>query len=210
MSPLGVSRRFLVAWLGLAILAAVIGGIQYLDHRRETSRGPHEPDARALLGAALDELGAIEIADRGRLHRFERDAAGAWFYHGLHTEATAVHTHAPDPALTERIGRTFAAFSRARIERQFPLDREAAVYGVAAPDVVVLAYRRGQSQPMAQYAVGHVAPDTASRYVMVVGRPVVVTIPTYQIDNLLDLIRAAGGDAGRGGAGAPGPPAERR
>ncbi len=36
------------------------------------------------------------------------------------------------------------------------------------------------------------APDTVSRYVMVVGRPVVVTIPGYQIDNLLALVQAAG------------------
>jgi hypothetical protein len=43
--------------------------------------------------------------------------------------------------------------------------------------------------------VGHVAPDTVSRYVMVVGSPAVVTIPKYQIDNLLDLVRVAGGEA---------------
>jgi hypothetical protein len=30
---------------------------------------------------------------------------------------------------------------------------------------------------------------------MVVGRPVVMTIPKYQIDNLLDLVRLAGGEA---------------
>ena len=50
-------------------------------------------------------------------------------------------------------------------------------------------YRPGQSQPLVQYAVGHVAPDTVSRYVTAVGHPVVVTIPAYQIDNLRELIR---------------------
>ncbi len=196
--------RLVVVWLVLAVLAAVIVGIEYRDHRRETSGSGRETDPRRLLSAAVDELGAIEIADRGRLHRFERDATGAWFYHGVHGEAAAAHTHTPDPALAERIARTFAAFGRARIERQFPLDREAGVYGVATPDVVVLAYRRGQSQPLHQYAVGHVAPDTASRYVMEVGRPVVMTIPKYQIDNLLDLVRGAGGDTGAGVAENPG------
>ena len=196
--------RLVVVWLVLAVLAAVIVGIEYRDHRRETSGSGRETDPRRLLSAAVDELGAIEIADRGRLHRFERDATGAWFYHGVHGEATAAHTHTPDPALAERIARTFAAFGRARIERQFPLDREAGVYGVATPDVVVLAYRRGQSQPLHQYAVGHVAPDTASRYVMEVGRPVVVTIPKYQIDNLLELVRGAGGDTGADVAENPG------
>jgi hypothetical protein len=195
MSPVRAPRRFVVVWLLLAVLAAVIGALEYGDHRRETSGSTQETDARLLLSAAVDELGAVEIADRGRLHRFERDATGAWFYHGIHTEATAAHTHTPDPALAERIARTFAAFGRARIERQFPLDRDAGVYGVTTPEVVVLAYRRGQSQPLTQYAVGHVAPDTVSRYVMVVGSPGVVTIPKYQIDNLLDLVRVAGGEA---------------
>ncbi len=199
----------MVVWLLLAVLVTVVVVIEYMDHRRGTSGSARETDARVLLAAPVDELGAIEIADRGRLHRFERDAAGAWFYHGIHTEAAAAHTHTPDPALAERIARTFAAFGRARIERQFPLDREAGVYGVATPELVVLAYRRRQSQPLAQYAFGHIAPDTVSRYVMVVGSPVVVTIPKYQIDNLLALLRVAAGDlgpdpaAGRGAAGRP-------
>ncbi|MEX2224056.1 MAG: hypothetical protein WEG40_19895 [Candidatus Rokuibacteriota bacterium] len=200
MSPVRLPRRFVVVWLLLAVLAAVVVAIEYGDYRRGTSGRAQETDARRLLSAPLDELGAIEIADRGRLHRFEREATGAWFYHGIHTEAAAAHTHTPDPALAERIARTFAAFGRARIERQFPLEREAGVYGVATPEVVVLAYRRGQSQPLAQYAVGHVAPDTVSQYVMVVGSPVVVTIPKYQIDNLLDLVRVAGGAAAPGTA----------
>jgi hypothetical protein len=193
VSPIRAPRRLVAVWLLLAVLAVVIVTIEYVD-RRATS-GSAQTDASALLRAAVDDLGAVEIADRGRLHRFERDDSGAWFYHGIHTEATAAHTHTPDPALAERIARTFAAFGRARIERQFPLDRNADVYGVATPEIVVLAYRRGQSQPLTQYAVGHVAPDTVSRYVMVVGSPAVVTIPKYQIDNLLDLVRVAGGEA---------------
>jgi hypothetical protein len=68
---------------------------------------------------------------------------------------------------------------------------------------VILVYRPGQSQPLVQYAVGHLAPDTVSRYVTVVGHPVVVTIPAYQIDNLRDLVRALGA-APASGAGATG------
>ena len=47
--------------------------------------------------------------------------------------------------------------------------------------------------------MGQIAPDTVSRYVMVVGRPVVVTIPNYQIDNLLALTRAASATASPAG-----------
>jgi hypothetical protein len=75
------------------------------------------------------------------------------------------------------------------MERDFPVGRDGPDYGVATPEVLVLVYRPHESQPLVQYAVGHVAPDTVSRYVMVVGRPVVITIPAYQIDNLLALVR---------------------
>jgi hypothetical protein len=195
-----------VVWLLAAVLAAAIVGIEYADRRARPSGDAPETDPRRLVSAPVEELAAIEIAARGRLHRFERDAAGAWFYHGVHTEATAAHAHEPDPALAERIARAVAAFGRTRIERELPLDRPTDTYGVATPDVVVLAYRRGQTQPLGQYAVGHVAPDTVSQYVMVVGRPGVVTIPKYQIDNLLELVRVAGAEAGPDAAGA----AERR
>jgi hypothetical protein len=67
---------------------------------------------------------------------------------------------------------------------------------VAAPELVILAYRAGASQPLVQYAVGHVAPDTVSRYVLVVGRRTVATIPGYQIDNLRTLIRPGTPEAG--------------
>ena len=167
-------------WLVLAALVGVILVIEHRDRHQEGTAG--DADARLLLPVPVDQLGAVEVADAGRLHRFERDAGGAWFYHGVHTGSESRHTHGADPALAERIERTLAAFGRTRMERDFPL-------GVATPEVLVLVYRPNESQPLVQYAVGHVAPDTVSRYVMVVGRPVVITIPGYQIDNLLALVR---------------------
>jgi Domain of unknown function (DUF4340) len=64
-------------------------------------------------------------------------------------------------------------------------------YGLANPQMVILVYRPQQLQPLLQVAVGDVAPDKLSRYVMVVGSTSVVTIANYQIDNLLTLIKAA-------------------
>jgi hypothetical protein len=183
-------RRDLVAvWLVLGVLLVVVAALQIADRRRAQSRD--RADARQLVPVPVAELGAIEIADRGRLHRFERDPAGTWFYHGAHAATEAAHTHAPDPALAERIERALAAFGRTRIERRFTLDRDAAAYGLTPPALVVLVYRPQESQPLAQYAVGAVAPDTVSRYVMLVGSPVVVTIPNYQVENLQSLVRAA-------------------
>jgi hypothetical protein len=186
-------RGLTIVWLLLGVLTVGIGALEWTDHRRARSGGAGSADPRLLLPVPLSELGAIEIADAGRVHRFERDATGAWFYHGAHGVAESAHTHDPDPARAERIARAFAALGRARAERDFPLGRDGAAYGVASPELVILVYRPGQSQPLVQYAVGHVAPDTVSRYVTVVGHPVVVTIPAYQIDNLRELIRATGG-----------------
>ena len=180
----------MAVWLVLAVLVGAIVALEYADRRRTTS-GAVETDPRRLLPVPVEQLGAIEVADAGRLHRFERDANGTWFYHGVHTGAESGHTHTADPALAARIERAFAAFGRTRIERQFALDRDGAAYGLATPEILVLVYRPQQAQPLAQYAVGHVAPDTASRYVTLVGSRVVTTIPTYQIDNLLALTRAA-------------------
>jgi hypothetical protein len=184
------SRRVVVVWGLLALLLAAIGALEWVDHRRARS-GDAEADARRLVPVPVDQLGAMEVADAGRLHRFERGPDGAWFYHGVHTPAEASHEHVPDPALAERIERAVAAFGRARVERSFPAGKDAPDYGVTAPEVLVLLYRPRESQPLAQYAVGHLAPDTVSRYVTIVGRPDVVTIPSYQIDNLLALARTA-------------------
>jgi hypothetical protein len=182
-----------IVWLALAVLVAAIVTLEYRDRRDRGPGAGGARDARALVPVPVEHLAAVEIADRGRLHRFERDAAGAWFYHGVHTAATGDHTHATDRALAERIAHALAAFARARTEREFPLDGDGAAYGVAAPEVVILLYEPRRAQPLAQYAVGGLAPDTLSRYVVVVGSRRVVTIPGYQIDNLLALVDAAAG-----------------
>jgi len=190
LSRARVRPAVVAVWAVLAGLVVVIVALELRDAGRALSRAA--ADLRLLVPVPVDEVGAIEIAKAGQLHRFERDAAGTWFYHGMHAGGGAIHTHTPDPALAQRIERAVAAFARTRTERQFALERDAAAYGVATPDIVVLLYRPRQAQPLAQYAVGSLAPDTVSRYVMVVGRPLVVTIPGYQIDNLLALVQAAG------------------
>ena len=200
MRPAGARRGLIAVWLVLAVLTVAIVVVEYLDRRRGPSGPGGEADAGTVLSVPVDQLGAVEIADRGRVHRFERDLAGAWLYHGEHSGAAADHTHTTDPGLAKRIEAAFAAFGRARIERRFPLDRGGAAYGLAAPELLILVYLPNQSQPLTQFAVGHVAPDTVSRYVMRVGRPEVLTIPKYQIDNLLALVGAAADPARQGTA----------
>jgi hypothetical protein len=59
--------------------------------------------------------------------------------------------------------------------------------------MVILVYAPEQLAPLAQFAVGDKAPDGVSQYIMPVGGKSVVTIPIYQIDNLLGLIQAVSG-----------------
>jgi hypothetical protein len=193
VSASGIRPRLVAVWLVLLALVGTIAAIEYTHLVRARSGRDGDRDPRLLLPVAVDQLGAIEVAHAGTLHRFERDATGAWFYHGAHTGSEGVHAHTTDPALTARIERAFAAFGRTRIERQFGLQPARADYGVTTPETLILIYRPKDPQPLVQYAVGDIAPDTVSRYVLVVGSSVVATIPNYQIDNLLTLIQAVGG-----------------
>ena len=172
------------------LLVLLVGVVLLLEVGQRGGRGRSEETAsRALLVDPVERLGAIEVLVAGRLHRFERDAAGAWLYHGSHSGAeSGGHQHAADPAQAQRIGAAFDVLGRARVEREFPRVAGGPDYGVTTPQMVILVYRGRDPQPLTQYAVGDVAPDTASRYVERVGSGRIVTIPTYQVDNLLKLI----------------------
>ena len=200
LSAGGIRPGLLAVWLVLLVLVAAILVIERPDLVGSKSRRDVARDPRMLLPVAVDQLGAIEIARAGSLHRFERDAAGAWFYHGVHAGSEGTHSHTTDPALAERIAHAFAAFGRTRIERQFTIGTHAKDYGVATPETIILVYRPRDPQPFAQYAVGDIAPDRLSRYVLVVGSPTVATIPNYQIENLSALIAAVGGKSEQGRA----------
>jgi hypothetical protein len=63
-------------------------------------------------------------------------------------------------------------------------------YGLTSPRLLILVYRANERQPLAQYAVGDVAADGLSRYVDAVGGAGVVTIPGYQVDNLVALVES--------------------
>jgi hypothetical protein len=198
----GIRRRVVIVWLLLAALVAGIGLMEFRNRSRlpenvaENVAGAE--GSRMLLPAAVLDLGAIEVGHAGTLHRFERDGTGAWFYHGMHTSAQAAHAHQTDPVQAQIIEKAFAGLGRARMERQFKLEVQPGNYGLLSPQMIILVYGKGNPQPLAQYAVGDVAPDGLSRYVLPVGSSYVVTIANYQIDNLLNLIQAVAEKPGKG------------
>ena len=121
MSGGGIRPRLAAVWLVFFVLVGTIAVIEHTDLGRSTSGRDGDADPRMLLPVPVDQLGAIEVANAGTLYRFERDAAGAWFYHGVHTGSEGAHAHNADPAMAARIESAFAAFGRTRIERQFAL-----------------------------------------------------------------------------------------
>ena len=157
--------RLLAVWTLLAALVGVIVALELAESPGE-SRAAEEP--AWLLPAPLEKIGAVEIGHAGRLHRFERGAGGEW--------------SAP------RIAAALGAFARTRIERRVPYDAKSARYGIAAPGTVIVLYPLAGGEPLARYAIGDVAPDTFSRYVHRAGSAEVLTIPNYQVDNLLALL----------------------
>jgi hypothetical protein len=194
MSAGGKRSRLVAVWLLLVVLVGVIVVLERTDFVRPKPR-PHGHDGSAahmLLPVPIEQLGAIEVVHGRTFHRFERDAAGAWFYHihGVDAGTEAGHHHDADPALAERIAYAFAAFGRTRLERRFTLTTPAKDYGVTTPEMLILVYRSYEPQPLAQYAIGDIAPDTFSRYVLVVGTSIMATMPNYQIDNVRALIEA--------------------
>ncbi len=201
MNP-GRRARLLIVWLVFVVLVGAVILIERTDLMapegdHEGHGGHEEREVRMLMPAPLAQLTAVEIGHAGALHRFERDANGVWFYHthdGVESEEN--HEHQADDAFTQRIDLALAAFGRTRIERDFVLDRDAEAYGIASPDMIILVYGSGSEQPLAQYTIGDLAPDTFSRYVQAAGHDEVVTIPNYQITNLLDLIAAVTGQSG--------------
>jgi hypothetical protein len=184
----GVSRRVVAVWLALAILAGAVIYIEIKDRAASGVAEQDERDQRILLPVSIFDIGAVEILSKGTLHRFERDAAGKWFYHGVHAEAQAQHEHIVDPAAAERIEKALIGFGRTRKERDFPLNVQADEFGVTRPEIFIMTYLPKSTQPLSRYAVGVVAPDLLSRYILPVGSSTVITIPEYQIDNLLQLI----------------------
>jgi len=192
-----MSRRLIAVWLLFVALAVAIVLIER-QQRARPSAEEGSRDERLLLPAEVAQLGAIEVMHKGTLHRFERDAAGVWFYHGIHTGSEQRHGHNADPAVAAQIEKAFTGFGRTRMERQFPLNIQADEFQVTRPEIFIMVYRPKEVQPLARYAVGIVAPDGVSRYVLPVGSTYVVTIANYQIDNLLNLIHAVGGKPGQG------------
>lgn len=179
--------RSRIIWSVLAVLVFIVAVLEIRD--RSSRPEAEEPTGPSMLmPAPMEEIGVIEIAVAGNLHRFSRDENNAWFYHGIHAGPQAAHEHVPDPVMSEKIAKFLAGLGRARIERRFELTDDDP-FGVTKPEMIIMVYVSDLVKPTMRYSVGDLAPDELSRYVHIVGGSEVVSIPDYQIRNLLDLLK---------------------
>ena len=185
-------KQLIAVWVVLFAMIGAIAAVKVADHavdRAEQIVAEKGGDrSRLLVPVPIEQIGAIEIATAGAVHRFERDSAGAWFYHSAHAPAQGTHGHTSDPEMAARIDKAFAGFGRAKMERDFPFDPKRTDYGVTSPQTLILIYRKGDTQPLAQYAVGDIAPDTVSRYALQMGGNKVFTMPEFHVQNLMKLV----------------------
>jgi len=181
--------KLVIIWITVFALAALI-----FVKERQLAKSEEEPEGNRpkwLIPIALEEIGAIEVLRKGQLHRFERDEKGIWFYHGQQDVANAAeHAHRADPLAANTIAQAVAMFSRTRKEQPIPLQPGKDEYGVSRPDILIMVYNPKKSEPVARFSVGMVSPNGYSRYVLPVGAAEAVTIPEYQITNLMAMIDA--------------------
>lgn len=192
-AAVGIRPRVIVIWL---LLLALISGILFVQYQDRTAV-PEVEDSRVtdrmLLSMPIEDVGALEIFYAGKLHRFERDATGAWFFHahGAAKVDDPAHAHQINAAQRTAIEAAFTGFGRTRREREFARGNQAD-YGLTTPEMLVLLYGKNTAQLLDKFTVGSLAPDGVSRYVDSNNYPKMISIANYQIDNLLNLLKAVG------------------
>jgi hypothetical protein len=147
-----------------------------------------------LLPVSMAQVWAVEIVAGGKLTRFERDAAGAWFKHlGQHTHAAGGDVHVADPAQATIIDAAFRGFDAAVAERQVgPGDApHVAQYGLALPTLIVLFYVRDSSTPVARLEFGAPA-DRLDRYARLAPNGAIITVAEFEPKRLIELLKAIG------------------
>jgi hypothetical protein len=150
--------------------------------------------ADLLLPVSMGRVWAIEIVASGKLTRFERDAAGAWFRHtGQHTHTAGGDSHVADPAQATIIDAAFRGFDAAVAEARVASGDAAhlAQYGLALPTLIVLFYARDSSTPVARLEFGAPA-DRLDRYARLAPNGAVVTVAEFEPRRLTELLKAIG------------------
>lgn len=190
----GPSRRTVVVWGLLAILAGLIAVIEGTDLFRTTP--PPRTGRVPVFHFTEAALGAVEAIWQGRSANLVRDAAGRWMRHDTghrHGDGTAPAEHRADPKESAHIASQLDVTARMLADRRIQPDRALDAYGLAQPALMSAFYPRGTSgpdysRPLAVLYVGDQLPTGYSYYAVLDGERDVSLIPRYQISLLLALL----------------------
>ncbi len=181
-------------WLAGAIVVVGAGAVAYTALApNDAARGPAPGSAqRHLLPMPLAEISAMEIVIEGQLHRFDRDADRAWYYHRHQRRDTdgSPDRHVADPDMAETIAEALSRFSRATIERTVAVGAPGEAYGVTRPQVIATLYAAGEARPAIRLMIGDPVPDEPNRYLLIQDYATIVTIPERHVTELIDLVVA--------------------
>lgn len=185
------SRSANLGWAALLVAAVVLVVLQLRAPHGADHDGHGAESPQLLMNAPPADWTAVDLLQRGRRERFERDARGAWLRHAAVAGEAADHGHRSDPAEAQRIADVLATLGRARIERTLPADPgRAAAYGLDNPALIVLVQGAG-GKALQTLEFGDLAPDGLSRYVHLPQTHQVHTVPHYHLAGLLTLLAPA-------------------
>ena len=173
-------------WLAGAIAVVGAAALAY------TALAPGEAPKRRLLPMPLAEVSALEIVIDGQLHRFDRDADRAWYYHQHRKRDTdgPSEQHVADPDMAAAIAAALERFSRATIERTVAVGAPGEAYGVTRPQVIATLYVAGEARPAIHFMIGDPVPGEPNRYLLIQDYATIVTIPERHVTDLTELVAA--------------------
>lgn len=173
-------------WLAGAIVVVGAAALAY------AALAPDEDPKRRLLPMPLAEISALEIVIDGQLHRFDRDADRAWYYHRHRKPNTdgSPDRHVADPDMAATIAAALDSFSRATIERTVAVGAPGEAYGVTRPQVIATLYAAGEARPAINLMIGDPVPGEPNRYLLIQDYATIVTIPERYVTDLTDLVGA--------------------
>ncbi len=161
---------------------------QWFYHGNHGAQAGHVHDGKHAHEAGHSHESGHSHQD-GHDHKPDHKHQAGHGHQAAHTHPVA-HSHRPDPKAAALIEQAMVAFGRMQRERSLPLKADQDEYGVTRPEVLIMVYRPQSTEPLAQFAVGSVATDTFSRYLLPVGSTEVVTVPDFHIKNLMSLVEA--------------------
>ncbi|MDR3467900.1 MAG: hypothetical protein P4M07_18365 [Xanthobacteraceae bacterium] len=205
LNPVGVSQYarimerpelyLLPRYIGSEWEVAAVQAQRLLRSAVRRDAGDQRP-GRWLLSVSIDQIWSIDVAIDGKVHRLERDAAGAWLLRRSGQKAHAWSaTSVAEPETARRIASTLDALEQTWIRAVLPGGAKGAEpdeKGFGQASVSALFYARDNSAPVAKFEIGQATDDRSDRFVRVGAKNDLFTVSADKADCLDDLLKSIG------------------